>query len=55
MAAGFIPHFEGFEPGSDRFQFAQKMVNIPKVFFSRTLNKSFGKTLPLPKEIWTKK
>ncbi len=49
MAAGFIPHFEGFEPNSDRFTFAQKMVNIPKVIFSKTLDKPFGKNTTLAK------
>lgn len=43
MAEGFIPHFEGFEPSHPRYSFAQKMVNMPKVIFSKTLEKPFGK------------
>jgi dihydrofolate reductase len=49
MAAAFIPHFESFEPDNPRFAFAQKMVNIPKVIFSRTLDKPFGKNTSLAK------
>ena len=30
MAEKFIPHFEGVEVGHPKFNFAQKMVNIPK-------------------------
>ena len=47
MAENFIPHFESFEPENTRYAFAQKMVNIPKVIFSRTLNKPFGKNTRL--------
>ena len=43
MAEGFVSHFESTDAGSPRYAFAQKMVNIPKVIFSKTLNKPFGK------------
>jgi dihydrofolate reductase len=47
MAENFILHFESYEPENPKFTFAQKMVNIPKVIFSRTLDKSFGKNTSL--------
>lgn len=47
MAESFIPHFESFEPDNPRYAFAQKMVNIPKVIFSKTLKKPFGKNTRL--------
>ncbi|MEO6869379.1 MAG: dihydrofolate reductase family protein [Ginsengibacter sp.] len=43
MADGFIPHFEGFETDSPKITFAQKMVNLPKIIFTKTLQKPFGK------------
>lgn len=49
MAEKFIPHFEEFESDSPKITFAQKMVNIPKVIFSRTLDKPFGKNTSLAK------
>lgn len=49
MAEKFIPHFEGFEFGNPRFAFAQKMVTIPKIIFSRTIDKPFGKNTSLAK------
>lgn len=49
MAEAFIPHFESFEPESEKITFAQKMVNIPKVIFTRTLDKPFGKNSSLAK------
>jgi dihydrofolate reductase len=49
MAEAFIPHFEEFLPESDKITFAHKMVNIPKIIFSRTLDKPFGKNTSLAK------
>ena len=49
MAEGFIPHFEGFVSDSPRTTFAQKMVNIPKIIFSKTLDQPFGKNTSLAK------
>lgn len=49
MAEGFIPHFEGYESDSARTTFADKMVNIPKIIFTRTLDKPFGKNTSLAK------
>ncbi|MCE7040299.1 dihydrofolate reductase family protein [Dyadobacter sp. CY312] len=49
MAEDFIPHFESFEPENVRFPFAQKMVNIPKIIFTKTLKKPFGKNTSLAK------
>ncbi len=49
MAEGFIPHFEEYETGNPRTNFAAKMVNIPKIIFSKTLDKPFGKNTTLAK------
>ncbi|MCP9768568.1 dihydrofolate reductase [Lacihabitans sp. LS3-19] len=49
MAENFIPHFESFEAENPRYAFAQKMVNIPKVIFSKTLDQPFGKNTKLAK------
>jgi dihydrofolate reductase len=49
MSEDFIPHFESFDPGSAKITFAQKMVNIPKIIFTRTLIKPFGKNTSLAK------
>jgi len=49
MAEGFEPHFEAFEPDNARITFAQKMVNIPKIIFTKTLDKPFGKNTSLAK------
>lgn len=49
MAEAFIPHFEEFASDSTKITFAQKMVNIPKIIFSRTLDKPFGKNTSLAK------
>ncbi|MBI5370850.1 MAG: dihydrofolate reductase [Sphingobacteriales bacterium] len=49
MAADFVYHFEAFKPGSPRFAFARKMVNIPKVIFTKTLDKPIGENTTLAK------
>jgi dihydrofolate reductase len=49
MAEGFIPHFERFHPDSPKISFAHKMVNIPKIIFTKTLDKPFGKNTSLAK------
>ena len=49
MAENFIPHFEGFAPDSPKITFAEKMVNIPKIIFTKTLDKPFGKNTSLAK------
>lgn len=49
MAEAFIPHFEEFESDSPKITFAQKMINIPKIIFTRTLDKPFGKNTSLAK------
>ena len=43
MTDGFVNYWEGVvnnQPDSPEFAFAQKMVNTPKVVFSRTINQS---------------
>jgi dihydrofolate reductase len=49
MAEVAIPHFEGMEPDSPRSAFAQKMVDIPKIIFSRTLHSPVGQNSSLSK------
>ncbi len=49
MAKGFVPHFEAFETDSPKITFAWKMVNIPKIIFTKTLDKPFGKNTSLCK------
>jgi len=49
MAENFIPHFEEFKPDNNKITFAQKMINIPKIIFTKTLDKPFGKNTFLAK------
>lgn len=49
MAEVFIPHFEEFESDSPKLKFAQKMVNIQKIIFTKTLDQPFGKNTSLAK------
>lgn len=49
MSEDFVPHFEAFESDNPRITFARKMVNIPKIIFSKTLDKPFGKNTSLAK------
>ena len=49
FAQMMIPHFESVTPESPGFVFSQKMVNIPKIIFTETLEKSFGKNTSLSK------
>ena len=49
MAEGFIPHFENFKPDNPKAAFAEKMVNLSKIIFTKTLDKSFGKNTSLAK------
>lgn len=49
MSEAFIPHFEGFKPEDNKYDFAQKMVNISKVIFTKSLETPFGKNTTLAK------
>ncbi len=49
MAQEFVPHFEAFEPDSTGFIFSRKMVNIPKIIFTKTQDKAFGQNTSLAK------
>jgi dihydrofolate reductase len=40
MTDGFINYWTGVKPDSPEYEFAQKMIDIPKVVFSRTLENS---------------
>jgi dihydrofolate reductase len=50
MTGGFITYWENVvnnQPQSPEFPFAQKMVNIPKVVFSKTLQHIAGKNITI--------
>jgi dihydrofolate reductase len=49
MAEGFVGHFEAFLPDNPKYDFAQKMVNTPRIIFTKTLDKPFGKNTSLAK------
>ena len=52
MTDGFVGYWEGVvnnQPDSPEFTFAQKMVNTPKIVFSKTLNKSTWNNTTLAK------
>jgi len=49
MAENFLPHFESFQTDNPKITFAHKMVNIPKIIFTKTLDKPFGKNTSLAK------
>ena len=56
MTDGFIKYWEGVKPSSPEHAFARKMVDIPKVVFSRTLTRVEGKNVrvengPMPQAI----
>ena len=45
MTEGFVEYWEGVKSSSREYEFAQKMVNIPKVVFSKTVKKIEGKNV----------
>jgi dihydrofolate reductase len=45
MAPGFIEYWEGVKKDSPEYNFAQKMVNIPKIVFSKTLKTIEGRNV----------
>lgn len=52
MTEGFITHWENVvnnQPNSPDFSFAEKMVNTPKIIFTKTLDKPIGKNTSLAK------
>lgn len=49
MSEAFIPHFESFTSDNPRYTFAQKMVNLKKYVFSRTLQSPFGQNTQIVK------
>lgn len=49
MTEGFVNYWEAVGPDSPEYTFAQKMVNTPKVVFSKTLDKVAGKNVSLAK------
>lgn len=45
MTEGFVSYWEGVKPASPEYDFAQKMINIPKVVFSKTVSKVEGRNI----------
>src|SRR6267142_301126 len=45
MTAGFIKYWEAVQPESPEYVFARKMVDTPKVVFSKTLKRVEGKNV----------
>lgn len=45
MTPGFVNYWEGVKPESPEYSFAQKMVGMPKVVFSKTVQQMEGKNL----------
>ena len=45
MTEGFIKYWEGVQPESPEHAFARKMVDTPKVVFSKTLTRVEGKNV----------
>ena len=45
MTPGFVNYWESVKPESPEYDFAQKMVNTPKIVFSRTVSSMDGKNV----------
>jgi len=45
MTPGFVNYWESVKSGDKQYDFAQKMVNTPKVVFSRTVSSMDGKNV----------
>ena len=45
MTEGFVNYWEGVKPDSAEYEFAQKMVSMPKIVFSRTVTQMNGKNV----------
>ena len=49
MTPGFVSYWESVKPDSPEYAFAQKMVGMPKVVFSRTIDRVDGKNIRVHK------
>jgi len=45
MTEGFVNYWENVKPDSPEYEFAQKMVNTPKVVFSKTVSSMNGRNV----------
>jgi len=45
MTEGFVTYWEGVKPDSPEYEFAKKMVGMPKIVFSKTVKTMPGKNL----------
>src|SRR5262245_65972140 len=51
MTDGFVKHWESVPKDSGEYAFAQKMVNMTKVVFSRTLDHVEGRNVRVEKDV----
>jgi dihydrofolate reductase len=49
MTPGFVSYWESVKPDNPQYAFAQKMVGMPKVVFSRTIDRVDGKNIRVHK------
>src|SRR5436305_10824644 len=49
MAPGFVQYWESVKPESPEYQFARKMVTLPKIVFSRTVDRLDGQNVRVDK------
>lgn len=49
MTGGFVSYWEGVQPSSPEYDFAKKMVSMPKVVFSRTTETLEGRNVRVEK------
>jgi dihydrofolate reductase len=45
MTPGFVQYWESVKPESPEYSFARKMVTLPKIVFSRTVNRLDGENV----------
>lgn len=45
MTPGFVHYWEGVKPDSAEYSFAQKMIETPKIVFSKTLQRMEGRNV----------
>lgn len=49
MSEGFMSHWESMQPGHPDYWLAKKLVDTPKIIFTKTLDKAVGKNVSLAK------
>mgnify|MGYP001122860945 CR=1 FL=1 len=51
MSEGFVKYWEGVKPDSPEFEFARKMVGMPKFVFSTTMKSIAGKNVRVERNL----